>query len=114
MSTGDAGADSSARAALVNRIWNRAGAAAPLGSFVLFLEGGTLVQDSCWETYRLSRWTLEAGDTLRWNEDGADIGATVVDVGERSLVLRLQLVGGTEERRYVAAAAPYVCPDLPR
>lgn len=99
----------------MNRIWNRADGSAPLGSFVLFLADGTLVQDSCWETYRLSRWTLEAdGESLRWNEDGADIGATIVDVGERSLVLRLHLVAETEERRYFAAEAPYVCPDLPR
>jgi hypothetical protein len=102
-------------ALLVDRAWTSADPAAPLGVLRIFLSDGTLVQDSCFETHRLSRWSASAdGRTLRWNEDGADIRADVAELTPQTLVLQLQLVDGVREQRYVAAAVPYVCPDAPR
>ena len=100
--------------AFVGHAWTRADEAAPRGTLFIFLPDGTLLQDSCFETHRLSRWTSLADGTLRWEEDGAAITATVVEATDDAFVLRLDLVGGAEERRFVRAAVPYVCPDFPR
>src|SRR4051812_9943797 len=72
-----------------NRIWVQAGENNDLpGVMKIFLSDGTLVSDSCWETHRLSNWTL-AGDTdLTWNEDGMDIPAKIVSVSATELHLR--------------------------
>ncbi len=107
----DAGA---APALLTDRVWTRSDAGAPPGVLWIFLSNGTLVQDSCWETHRLSRWAADASGELRWQEDSAEIRATIAELTQQSLVLRLQLVGGVEEQRYVAATVPYLCPDMPR
>jgi hypothetical protein len=98
----------------VDHAWTRADDAAPRGSLWIFLSDGTLLQDSCFETHRLSRWTSVGDGTVRWDEDGAEIRATIERATDDSLVLRLHLVGGDEERRFVRAPAPDVCPDLPR
>ena len=39
---------------------------------------------------------------------------SVVELGERELRLRLELVGETVDLTLQAADAPFVCPDLPR
>lgn len=101
-------------AGFTNRVWWRSDPAAPPGAMVVFLDDGTLVQDSCWETYRLSRWRMDPDGTLAWSEDGAEIHASVLTSTEDALSLRLRLVGGSEDRDYGPATVPYVCPDLPR
>src|SRR5262249_6373263 len=55
---------------LTNRIWIRAGESDLPGIMRLFLTDGTLVMDSCWETYRLAKWRMDPDQTLVWNEDG--------------------------------------------
>ena len=72
-------ASTTAASAITNRVWLRTSPDPPLGSMLIFLSDGTLVQDSCWETYRLSRWREDGRGTLRWQEDTAEIEATVVD-----------------------------------
>jgi hypothetical protein len=100
---------------LVNRVWTQSATAGLPGVMRIFLSDGTLVQDSCWETHRLSRWSLGPAGVLTWDEDGRSITADLVAVDEQELVLRLHLVGGAvEDQRFVPAGAPYVCPDLPR
>ena len=43
---------------LLNRVWVKEGDASALpGAMHIFLADGTLVSDSCWETYRLSNWS---------------------------------------------------------
>lgn len=104
-----------AGALLVNRVWTQTQTARELpGVMRIFLSDGTLVQDSCWETYRLSAWRMLADGQVEWSEDGRSITADLVAVDERALVLRLHLVGGDEEQSYVAAAVPFLCPDMPR
>ena len=100
---------------LVNRVWTQPATAGLPGVMRIFLSDGTLVQDSCWETHRLSLWRSSADGAVTWEEDGRSITADVVTVNEQELVLRLHLVGGAvEEQRYVPASVPYLCPDLPR
>ena len=51
---------------LVDRVWTKADGDLP-GIMKIFLSDGTLVQDSCWETHRLSSWELTSDTTLNWN-----------------------------------------------
>lgn len=98
-----------------NRIWVQADEGNDLpGVMKIFLSDGTLVSDSCWETHRLSNWTM-AGDTdLTWNEDGIDIPAKIVSVTATDLHLQLTLGSDKVDEHYVAATVPYVCPDMPK
>lgn len=101
--------------ALVNRIWIRDTGAGDLpGAMLVFLDDGTLIQDSCWETYRLSKWTKAGDNAVSWNEDGMNISADVVSVDNDDLTLSLNLTGGAEEQKFEVAEAPFVCPDMPR
>ena len=45
---------------LTNRVWVRSEDGQLPGSLKIFLGDGTLVQDSCWETHRLSPWEMTA------------------------------------------------------
>ncbi len=101
-------------AAFTNRVWVRPGEMNPLGSMKIFLGDGTLLSDSCFETYRLSRWSSEGQGRITWQEDGIDIHAEVLSVGDDELVLQMQLAGGSEQHRFVPAKVPYLCPDMPR
>ncbi|HZF30313.1 MAG TPA: hypothetical protein VE907_14440 [Gammaproteobacteria bacterium] len=100
--------------AFVGHAWTLADDSAPRGALWIFLPDGTLLQDSCFETHRLSHWTSGPDGALRWEEDGVEIRATVVAATDDAFALRLDLVGGAEERRFVRAAVPYVCADFPR
>jgi hypothetical protein len=107
--------DDSPRRILTNRVWMRDGEDGLPGTKLIFLSDGTLVQDSCWETYRLSPWTMTSDTALSWNEDGMEIPAEIVSITGSELVLRLSLVGGeSDEQRYSAAAVPFLCPDMPK
>ena len=100
---------------LTDRVWVKAGDEAALpGSIKIFLSDGTLVQDSCWETHRLSAWQMDGTSTVSWNEDGIDIKADIVMLTADELVLTLKLRGGDVEERYAPAAVPYLCPDMPK
>jgi hypothetical protein len=98
---------------LTDRVWVRADSTGMPGVMRAFLSDGTLIIDSCWETYRLSRWS-RAGDAVTWNEDGRDITATITRLDDRELVLSVALVSGTDVQRYAPAQVPFVCPDIPR
>jgi hypothetical protein len=100
---------------LTNRVWVKAGGDQALpGVIKIFLSDGTLVQDSCWETHRLSAWQMSDAKSLSWNEDGMDIKADIVTLTANELVLSLKLKGGDVEERYQPAAVPSVCPDMPK
>jgi hypothetical protein len=81
------------------------------GSLLIFLPDRSLLMDSCFETYRISKWGA-AGDRIRWIEDTIPIEATVSMQDENNL--RLQIVGQDNVQSYVTATVPYVCPDMPR
>jgi hypothetical protein len=97
-----------------NRAWVKADSGDLPGVIRIFLSDGTLVQDSCWETHRLSRWRMTSDTGFTWNEDGIDVAAEVVSVSADSLVLSVKLGNESVEERYTAAAVPYVCPDMPK
>jgi len=78
-----------------------------------FLSDGTLIMDSCWETYRLSRWRRGENGSITWNEDGKDIVARIAEL-DSVLVLDVALVSGTDVQRYRPAPVPFVCPEMPR
>lgn len=97
-----------------DRVWLRSDPGSAPGAMQAFLSSGTLLADSCFETYRLSSWRLDGDRELVWNEDGIDVRARIVSVDAGALVLRLELRGGDQEQHFSAATVPYVCPDLPR
>jgi hypothetical protein len=98
-----------------DKVWVQSDSTDLPGVMRVFLSDGTLVMDSCWETYRLAKWRALPDDAIAWDEDGAEIKASVVEASDAVLVLRLALVGGeTKEERYRKAEVPYVCPDMPR
>lgn len=97
--------------AFVGRVWIRAMPGSALGSMLVFLPDRTLLMDSCFETYRLSKWGV-AGDKIRWLEDTIPIEAEVSLRGRNEL--RLHIIGQEQEQTYIAATVPYVCPDMPR
>lgn len=80
----------------------------------IFLPDGSLVMDSCWETYRLARWKSIDSGRIEWNEDGARIEAAILQATADTLRLRLQLKGETKDEAYRLAQSPFVCPDMPR
>jgi hypothetical protein len=101
---------------LANKVWliTAPPGRAP-GSLYIFIGGGTLMMTSCVETYRLATWQLQGDDRLLVSEDPAtSYFVRVIDVGERDLRLRLELVGENVDLELRAADAPIVCPDLPR
>jgi len=107
--------DADARDGLTNRVWVRSEEGQLPGSMVIFLSDGTLVQDSCWETHRLSPWEMTSDTALKWDEDGTAIAADIVTLSPEELVLSLKLMGGdTQEQHYVPATVPYLCPDIPK
>lgn len=98
---------------LLNKVWVRADANESLpGPMQIFLGDGTLVSDSCWETYRLSKWQQVSQSAISWEEDGMTINADIASVSESELVLNLKLGSEVQEQRFVSATVPYVCPDM--
>jgi len=98
---------------LLNKVWVRTDADPSLpGPMQIFLGDGTLVSDSCWETYRLSKWQQVSDSAISWDEDGMTINADIASLSDTELVLNLKLGSEVQEQRFVTAAAPYVCPDM--
>jgi hypothetical protein len=106
-----AASDLPAQGAFVDRIWVSTERGRPLGSMIIFLPNRMLLMDSCFETYRISEWGV-AGDHIRWLEDTVPIEAEVSMPGKDELTLRV--IGREETQTYMAASAPYVCPDMPK
>lgn len=99
---------------LTRTVWIRDDQPELPGGMRIFLPNGTLVMDSCWETYRLVEWQRDGDRAVRWSEDGMEIQAEVANLSPQELVLRLKLVDGPKEERYRAATVPFTCPDMPR
>lgn len=112
--TEDRAGEAPLRRSFTNRVWVKLDDAGLPGVSRIFLSDGTLVQDSCWETYRLSKWSMIGDTELSWNEDGMDIAASIVSVNSSSLHLQLKLGADLVDERYTAATVPYTCPDMPK
>ncbi len=98
---------------LLNKVWMRTDADPALpGPMQIFLEDGTLVSDSCWETYRLSKWQQTSDTSISWDEDGMTIAADIASLTDEELVLNLRLGSEMQEQRFTVATVPYLCPDM--
>ena len=97
--------------AFVGRVWRTAERGVPLGAIMIFLPDRTLLMDSCFETYRVSKWGV-AGDRIRWLEETVPIEAEVVTPGKDELTLKI--AGQNREQHYIAITDPYTCPDMPK
>ena len=98
---------------LLNKVWVRSDASDSLpGPMQIFLADGTLVTDSCWETYRLSKWQQVSDTAIAWDEDGMTINADIASLTETELVLSLKLGSDVLEQHFTTASVPYVCPDM--
>jgi hypothetical protein len=95
----------------IGKIWISTTQGHARGSMLIFLPDRSLLMDSCFETYRISKWGAE-GDRIRWIEDRFPIEATLSMPNENEL--RLQVAGQDRVQSYVTATVPYVCPDMPR
>lgn len=103
--------DEPANPAFIGRVWRSTKLGSPLGSIMIFLPDRTLLMDSCFETYRVSKWGV-AGDRIRWLEDTVPLEAEVVTPSPDELVLKI--AGQNREQRYIAMTDPYTCPDMPK
>lgn len=100
---------------LVGRAWIETKAQSGLpGVMLVFMADGTLLMDSCWETYALRKWSRTSKDTVSWDEDGAKITAKVQAISPTQLTLRVKAGKDTVEHRYAVAKAPYICPEMKR
>jgi hypothetical protein len=97
--------------AFIGRIWRATTRGGPLGSILVFLPDRTLLMDSCFETYRVSKWGV-AGDRIRWREDTVPIEAEVISPSRDEMILKI--AGQGREQTYIAMTDPYTCPDLPK
>lgn len=95
----------------IGRAWIATTPGGPRGSMIVFLPDRSLLMDSCFETYRISKWGV-AGERIRWLEDTIPIEAEVKMPSRNELTL--QIAGQDRVQTYVAAAVPFVCPDMPR
>jgi hypothetical protein len=95
----------------VGKAWLSTDSSAARGTIRVFLTDGTLLMDSCGETYRLARWTAIDSTRIAWEEDGARIYADVTQSAANVLELRLHLKSDLKVERYRLAQVPYVCPD---
>jgi hypothetical protein len=103
--------DEPANPAFIGRVWRATTRGGPLGSIMVFLPDRTLLMDSCFETYRVSKWGV-AGDRIRWLEDTVPIEAEVATPSKDELILRI--AGQDREQTYMAMTDPYTCPDMPK
>jgi hypothetical protein len=97
--------------AFVGRAWIATTPGSARGTLIVFLPDRTLLMDSCFETYRLTKWGAARG-RLRWLEDTVPLEAEVSM--PRPNELTLHIVGQDRPQTYVEASVPYLCPDMPK
>jgi hypothetical protein len=98
----------------VGKVWLATDPSAAPGTLRIFLPNGTLLMDSCGETYRLAEWRALDEHLIEWTEDTARIKAEITRLTDDELQLRLRLRGESKDEAYRLAKAPAVCPDVPR
>ncbi len=99
----------SASPAYVGKVWISTDPSAAPGTLRIFLADGSLVMDSCGETYRIAPWRPLDERRVEWTEDTARIEAEIVNVTSAQLHLRLKLVSEMKDEHYEVAKVPYLC-----
>ena len=91
---------------LVGKVWVATDPSAAPGTLRIFLANGTMVMDSCGETYRLSAWKRLDDRHVEWTEDGASIRAEVAALTSDRMRLTLQLKSGAKDETYRVGHRP--------
>jgi hypothetical protein len=96
----------------VGTIWVSTTPGHALGSILVFLPDRSVLQDSCFETFRVSKWGIISESRIRWIEASIPVEAEYSQPSPKELVL--EPVGTGRRENYVAISVPYVCPDMPK
>jgi hypothetical protein len=102
---------------LVGKVWRQtAPKDAASGTLYIFLPGGTLLQTSCVEVYRLSTWRVDGERTLTITEEpAAPYQAEVESEDDQRVRMRFKLGAEWQPWKTMEVAkAPFVCPDMRR
>jgi hypothetical protein len=105
-------ADEPALPSFVGTIWVSTTPGHARGSILVFLPDRTVLRDSCFETFRVSKWGIISPTRIRWIEDTIPIEAEYSQPSRNELIF--EPVGTGRRETYVSISAPYVCPDMPR
>lgn len=92
----------------IGKVWVSTTPGSSRGSIIVFLPDRSVLQASCSQTFRLSKWGV-VGDRIRWIEQSLPIEAEVVMPAKD--VLQLRIVGVNRVQSYVTASVPYACPS---
>lgn len=95
-----------------NVIWFRDDAGAPPGEIRVFAADGSLLMDSCFETFRIARWRRVDDDTIAWSEDTVEITADIVNATATNLTLALQLRNETVTQSWSQRDGEFLCPSI--
>lgn len=110
--TSSAADEEPALPSFVGRIWVSVTPGHARGSILVFLPDKSVLRDSCFETFRVSKWGIISESRIRWIEDSIPIEAEYSQPSPNELIL--EPVGVARREEYVAIGVPYVCPDMPR
>jgi hypothetical protein len=105
-------ADEPALPSFVGTIWVSTTPGHARGSILVFLPDRTVLRDSCFETFRVSKWGIISPTRIRWIEDTIPIEAEYSQPSRNELIF--EPVGTGRRETYVSISAPYVCPDMAR
>jgi hypothetical protein len=105
-------ADEPALPSFVGTIWVSTTSGHARGSILVFLPNRTVLRDSCFETFRVSKWGIISPTRIRWIEDTIPIEAEYSQPSRNELIF--EPVGTGRRETYVSISAPYVCPEMPR
>jgi hypothetical protein len=105
-------ADEPALPSFVGTIWVSTTPGHARGSILVFLPDRTVLRDSCFETFRVSKWGIISPTRIRWIEDTIPIEAEYSQPSRNEVIF--EPVGTGRRETYVSISAPYVCPDMPR
>lgn len=96
----------------VGTIWVSTTSGHARGSILVFLPDKSVLRDSCFETFRVSKWGIISPTRIRWIEDTIPIEAEWSQPSKDELIL--EPVGTGRRESYVSISVPYVCPSMPR
>jgi hypothetical protein len=96
----------------VGTIWVSTTSGHARGSVLVFLPDRSVLRDSCFETFRVSKWGIISPTRIRWIEDSIPIEAEWSQPSKNELIF--EPVGTGRRESYVSISVPYVCPDMSR
>jgi hypothetical protein len=96
----------------VGKVWVSTTSGHARGSILVFLPDKSVLRDSCFETFRVSKWGIISPTRIRWVEDSIPIEAEWSQPSNNELTF--EPVGTGRRETYVSISVPYVCPSMPR